>query len=197
ALLFIPVAFVTICEHIGDHKNLGNIINRDLLNGEPGMTRTLLGDGVATAVSGALCGAANTTYGENVAVIGMTKVASVNVIILASIMTILIGFFTPFTALLQTIPSCVTGGISLILYGFIASSGIKILIKDKIDFSQSKNIIIASVILVVGIGGLALKFGPANDPVIEITKIAVAMFLGIILNLILRDKKKEDITENK
>ena len=197
ALLFIPVAFVTICEHIGDHKNLGNIINRDLLNGEPGMTRTLLGDGVATAVSGALCGAANTTYGENVAVIGMTKVASVNVIILASIMTILIGFFTPFTALLQTIPSCVTGGISLILYGFIASSGIKILIKDKIDFSQSKNIIIASVILVVGIGGLALKFGPANDPVIEITKIAVAMILGIILNLILRDKKKEEITENK
>ena len=197
ALLFIPVAFVTICEHIGDHKNLGNIINRDLLNGEPGMTRTLLGDGVATAVSGALCGAANTTYGENVAVIGMTKVASVNVIILASIMTILIGFFTPFTALLQTIPSCVTGGISLILYGFIASSGIKILIKDKIDFSQSKNIIIASVILVVGIGGLALKFGPADDPVIEITKIAVAMILGIILNLILRDKKKEEITENK
>lgn len=197
ALLFIPVAFVTICEHIGDHKNLGNIINRDLLNGEPGMTRTLLGDGVATAVSGALCGAANTTYGENVAVIGMTKVASVNVIILASIMTILIGFFTPFTALLQTIPSCVTGGISLILYGFIASSGIKILIKDKIDFSKSKNIIIASVILVVGIGGLALKFGPANDPVIEITKIAVAMFLGIILNLILRDKKKEETTENK
>ena len=197
ALLFIPVAFVTICEHIGDHKNLGNIINRDLLNGEPGMTRTLLGDGVATAVSGALCGAANTTYGENVAVIGMTKVASVNVIILASIMTILIGFFTPFTALLQTIPSCVTGGISLILYGFIASSGIKILIKDKIDFSQSKNIIIASVILVVGIGGLALKFGPADDPVIEITKIAVAMILGIILNLILRDKKKEETTENK
>ena len=197
ALLFIPVAFVTICEHIGDHKNLGNIINRDLLNGEPGMTRTLLGDGVATAVSGALCGAANTTYGENVAVIGMTKVASVNVIILARIMTILIGFFTPFTALLQTIPSCVTGGISLILYGFIASSGIKILIKDKIDFSKSKNIIIASVILVVGIGGLALKFGPANDPIIEITKIAVAMFLGIILNLILRDKKKEETTENK
>ena len=197
ALLFIPVAFVTICEHIGDHKNLGNIINRDLLNGEPGMTRTLLGDGVATAVSGALCGAANTTYGENVAVIGMTKVASVNVIILASIMTILIGFFTPFTALLQTIPSCVTGGISLILYGFIASSGIKILIKDKIDFSKSKNIIIASVILVVGIGGLALKFGPASDPVIEITKIAVAMILGIILNLILRDKKKEETTENK
>ncbi len=195
ALLFIPVAFVTICEHIGDHKNLGNIINKDLLNDEPGMTRTLLGDGVATAVSGALCGAANTTYGENVAVIGMTKVASVNVIILASAMTIFIGFFTPFTALLQTIPSCVTGGISLILYGFIASSGIKILIKEKIDFSKSKNIIIASVILVVGIGGLALKFGPADNPVIEITKIAVAMFLGIILNLILRDKKKEEPKE--
>ncbi len=189
ALLFIPVAFVTICEHIGDHKNLGNIIGRDLLNEEPGMTRTLLGDGVATALSGAICGAANTTYGENVAVIGTTKIASSKVVLLAALMTVGIGFITPFTALLQTIPACVTGGVSLILYGFIASSGVKMLIQEKIDFSNSKNIFIASVILVSGIGGLTLKFGSASKPAITITSIAVSMILGIILNLALRERK--------
>ena len=190
-LLFAPVAFVTICEHVGDHENLGNILNRDLLNGEPGMKNTLLGDGVATALSGVLCGAANTTYGENVAVIGMTKIASVRVIILAAIMTILFGFFTPFTALLQTIPFCVTGGVSLILYGFIASSGVKMLVKEKVDFSNTKNIFVASVILVAGIGGLTLTFGDVNNPVIKITSIAVSMILGIVLNFILKDKKVE------
>lgn len=203
ALLFVPVSLVTICEHIGDHKNLGNIINRDLLNDEPGMTRTLIGDGLATAVSGVLCGAANTTYGENVAVIGTTKIASVKVVLLAAIMSIVIGFFTPFTALLQTIPSCVCGGVSLVLYGFIASSGVKMLIKEKIDFSKSKNIFIASAILVSGIGGLAFKFFPSTNLdgevtyAITITSIAVAMILGIVLNVILRDKKEEkkDILE--
>lgn len=192
-LLFVPVSFVTVCEHIGDHENLGNILGRDLLNGEPGMARTLSGDGIATAISGALCGAANTTYGENVAVIGTTKIASVNVVLLAAILSICIGFVTPFTALLQTIPSCVTGGVSLILYGFIASSGVKMLISEKIDFNNSKNIFIASAILVAGIGGLTLKFGPANNPYITITSVAVAMILGIILNLVL----KEDKVENK
>lgn len=194
ALLFVPVAFVTICEHIGDHKNLGQIIDRDLLNGEPGMQRTLLGDGIATAVSGCLCGAANTTYGENVAVIGTTKIASVKVVLLAALLTIGIGFITPFTALLSTIPSCVTGGVSLILYGFIASSGVKMLIHERIDFGVSKNIFIASVILVSGIGGLQLLFFPndAGKYAITITSIAVAMILGIVMNLILRDTKSEE-----
>ena len=193
ALLFVPVAFVTICEHIGDHKNLGQIIDRDLLNGEPGMQRTLLGDGIATAVSGCLCGAANTTYGENVAVIGTTKIASVKVVLLAALLTIGIGFITPFTALLSTIPSCVTGGVSLILYGFIASSGVKMLIHEHIDFSVSKNIFIASVILVSGIGGLQLLFFPndAGKYAITITSIAVAMILGILMNLVLREPKNE------
>ncbi len=190
ALLFIPVAFVTVCEHVGDHENLGNIIGRDLLNGEPGMKRTLAGDGIATALSGVLCGAANTTYGENVAVVGMTRIASVKVVLLAAVLTICFGFFTPFTALLQTIPSCVTGGVSLILYGFIASSGVKMLIKEKIDFNKTKNIFIASVILVAGIGGLTLKFGNPNKPVIQITSIAVAMILGIVLNIALKEKKE-------
>lgn len=167
ALLFIPVSLVTVCEHIGDHENLGNIIGRDLLNGEPGMTRTLTGDGVATAISGALCGAANTTYGENVAVIGTTRIASINVVIVAAIMSIVIGFFTPFTALLSTIPACVTGGVSLILYGFIASSGVKMLIQEKMDFNKPKNIFIASVILVAGIGGLAFNFFPNRTETIS------------------------------
>ena len=190
-LLFIPVSLVTVCEHVGDHKNLGNIINKDLLNGEPGMKRTLLGDGVATAISGALCGAANTTYGENVAVIGMTKIASTKVVFSAALMTIIIGFITPFSALLETIPHSVTGGVALVLYGFIASSGIKMLITEKIDFNKMKNIFIASVILVSGIGGLIFKFGDPSNPTIQITSIAVAMILGIFLNVILKEKKEE------
>ena len=155
------------------------------------MARTLSGDGIATAVSGVLCGAANTTYGENVAVIGMTRIASAKVVLSAAILSIIIGFFTPFTALLQTIPAAVTGGVSLILYGFIASSGVKMLIQEKIDFNNQKNIFIASAILVSGIGGLAFKFGNPDSPVITITSIAVAMILGIVLNVILVEKKKE------
>lgn len=161
------------------------------------MTRTLIGDGVATAVSGALCGAANTTYGENVAVIGVSKIASVSVIILASILSIVLGFFAPLTTLLQTIPACITGGVSLILYGFIASSGVKMLIKEKIDFGQTRNIVIASVILVAGIGGLALGFGGFTGAyTISISATAVAMFLGIIMNLVLpKPKENNEIKE--
>lgn len=192
ALLFIPVSFVTICEHTGDHKNLGNIIGKDLLIGEPGMTRTLIGDGVATAISGALCGAANTTYGESVAVVGTTKVASVNVIKLAAIMMIVFGLFTPFTALLQTIPACVTGGVSVVLYGFIASSGVKMLINEKVDLNETRNIFIAASILVSGIGGLTLRFGNPVSPVIQITSTAVAMIIGIALNFILKENKDEN-----
>ena len=192
ALLFIPVSFVTICEHTGDHKNLGNIIGKDLLTDEPGMTRTLIGDGVATAISGTLCGAANTTYGESVAVVGTTKVASVNVIKLAAIMMIVFGLFTPFTALLQTIPACVTGGVSVVLYGFIASSGVKMLINEKVDLNETRNIFIAASILVSGIGGLTLRFGNPVSPVIQITSTAVAMIIGIALNFILKENKDEN-----
>jgi len=191
ALLFIPVSFVTICEHTGDHQNLGNIIGRDLLTEEPGMTRTLIGDGVGTTISGVLCGAANTTYGESVAVVGTTKVASVNVIRLAAIMMVVFGLFTPFTALLKTIPACVTGGVSVVLYGFIASSGVKMLMNKKVDFNITRNIFIASAILVAGIGGLSFKFGDPNAPTIQITSTAVAMILGIILNFVLKPKKED------
>lgn len=192
ALLFVPVSIVTVCEHIGDHKNLGNIINRDLLDGEPGLSKTLIGDGVATAVSGVICGAANTTYGENVAVIGVSKIASVSVIIVASIMSIALGFFGPLTLLLQTVPACITGGISLILYGFIASSGVKMIIKENVDFNVTKNIIVASVILVIGIGGLVLGFGGTSAGyIVSISGTAVAMILGIIINLVIKDHSQE------
>lgn len=193
-IIFAPVSLVTICEHIGDHKNVGNIIGRDLLNGEPGITRTLIGDGVATAVSGVLCGAANTTYGENVAVVGVTKIASVGVIFLACILTILFGFVGPLTAVLETMPKCITGGVSLILYGFIASSGVKMLINEKINFDRTNNIIIASVILVVGIGGLTISF-TLGDSTATFTSTALSMILGIILNAILRDKKEDNLSE--
>ena len=190
ALLFVPVSFVTICEHTGDHQNLGNIIGRDLLTEEPGMHRTLIGDCVGTAISGALCGAANTTYGESVAVVGTTKIASVNVIRLAAVMMIAFGLFTPFTALLKTIPACVTGGVSVVLYGFIASSGVKMIVNKKVDLNVTRNIFIAAAILVAGIGGLTLKFGDVANPTIQITSTAVAMILGIVLNFVLPESKK-------
>ena len=193
-IIFAPVSLVTICEHIGDHKNVGNIIGRDLLNDEPGITRTLIGDGVATAVSGCLCGAANTTYGENVAVVGVTKIASVGVIFLASLLTIVFGFIQPLTAVLETMPKCITGGVSLILYGFIASSGVKMLISEKVNFDVTKNMIVASVILVCGIGGLAISFAIGNSTA-TFTSTALAMILGVILNLILKDKHEENLSD--
>ena len=188
ALLFIPVALVTICEHIGDHENLSGILQRNLLK-DPGLSRTLIGDGIATSISGLLCGAANTTYGENVAVVGVTRIASAKVILTAASGAILLGFIKPLMCLTMTIPGCVTGGVSLILYGFIAASGVKLLIKERIDMGKTKNIFVASVILVSGIGGLVLNFGS-----VSITPIAVAMILGILMNVILREKKTSKVT---
>ncbi len=201
AIIFIPVSLVTICEHIGDHKNMSGILQRDLLE-NPGLTRTLIGDGVATSISGLFCGAANTTYGENVAVVGVTKIASTKVILLACLFSIALGFFSPLMALTQTIPSCVTGGVSLILYGFIASSGVKILINEKVDMGKTKNIFVTSIILVAGIGGLVFSFGSGNAKM-SITSVSVAMILGIIMNAMLREKKdktnepKENIENQK
>ena len=192
-LAFAPVSLVTICEHIGDHLNLGGVIHKDLLK-DPGLDRTLMGDGIATAVSGVLCGCANTTYGENVAVVGVTKVASVRVIITACIATIALGFFTPLMVVVQTIPACVTGGVSLVLYGFIASSGVKMLINEQVDFTKTRNIFIAAAILVAGIGGLTFKFEIAGQ-LVQVTSTAVAMILGIIRNIVLKEKKEEVVEE--
>ena len=187
ALIFIPVSLVTICEHIGDHKNLSGVLQRDLLV-DPGLTRTLIGDGVATAISGICCGAANTTYGENVAVVGVTKIASTKVIFLACLFSILLGFFSPLMGLVQTIPACVTGGVSMILYGFIASSGVKMLVNEHIDMSNTKNMFVSSAVLVAGIGGLVFSF-VFGDTTVAITSVSVSMIIGIVLNAILREKK--------
>lgn len=184
-----PIALVTLCEHIGDHTSLSNIIGKDLLK-DPGLDRTILGDGIATFVAGVLGGPANTTYGENTSVVGMTKVASVWVIGLAAIIAIIIGFLGKFTALVSTIPNAVLGGVSLLLYGFIAVNGLKVLIKNQIDFEKTKNIVVASTMLVLGLGGASISI-ISGDLSITISGMSLAAIIGIILNLILPDEKEE------
>jgi len=192
-----PIALVTLCEHIGDHTSLSNIIGRDLLK-DPGLDKTLLGDGIATLVAGAIGGPANTTYGENTSVVGMTKVASVKVIGLAAIIAIVIGFLGKFTALVSTIPDAVLGGVSLLLYGFIAVNGLKVLIKNQVNFDNSKNIVVASSMLVLGLGGAAIAI-TSGDLSITISGMSLASIFGIILNLILKDDEpiEETVTKKK
>lgn len=190
-----PIALVTLCEHIGDHTSLSNIIGKDLLK-EPGLDRTLLGDGIATFVAGALGGPANTTYGENTSVVGMTKVASVWVIGLAAIIAIIIGFLGKFTAIISTIPNAVLGGVSLLLYGFIAVNGLKVLIKNQVDFEKSKNIVVASTMLVLGLGGAAISI-VSGDLSITISGMSLAAIIGIILNLILPEEISEEEKKNR
>ena len=182
-ITIVPIALVTLCEHIGDHTSLGNIIGRDLIK-DPGLDRTLLGDGLATFVAGFLGGPANTTYGENTSVVGMTRVASVKVIGLAGIFAIIIGFLGKFTALISTIPSAVLGGVSLLLYGFIAVNGLKVLIKNSVNFEESKNVIVASSMLVLGLGGAAIAI-TKGDFSLTISGMSLASIIGILLNLFL------------
>ena len=189
-ITILPIALVTLCEHIGDHKSLSNIIGKDLIK-EPGLDRTILGDGIATFVGGFLGGPANTTYGENTSVVGMTKVASVKVIGLAAIIAIVIGFLGKFTALISTIPNSVLGGVSLLLYGFIAVNGLKVLIKNQVDFEKPINVIIASTMLVLGLGGAAISI-ISGDLSITISGMSLASIAGIILNLTLRGKDDEE-----
>ena len=183
-----PIALVTLCEHIGDHTSLSNIIGRDLIK-EPGLDRTLLGDGIATFVAGFLGGPANTTYGENTSVVGMTKVASVKVIGLAAIFAIVIGFLGKFTALVSTIPNAVLGGVSLLLYGFIAVNGLKVLIKNQVDFEDPKNVIVASSMLVLGLGGAAISI-ISGDLSLTISGMSLAAIVGILLNSLLPKEQK-------
>ena len=183
-----PIALVTMCEHIGDHTSLSNIIGRDLIK-EPGLDRTLLGDGIATFVAGFLGGPANTTYGENTSVVGMTKVASVKVIGLAAIFAIIIGFLGKFTALVSTIPNAVLGGVSLLLYGFIAVNGLKVLIKNQVNFEDPKNVIVASSMLVLGLGGAAISI-VNGDLSLTISGMSLAAIFGILLNCFLTGEDK-------
>lgn len=200
ALAFIPVALVVFAEHIADHKNLGSIIGKDLVGDEPGLTRTLLGDGVGSIAGTFLGICPNTTYGESVGCVAITKNASVVTIFTAAIMCIIISFISPLMALLQTIPSCVMGGVCLTLYGFIAVSGLK-MFKD-LDLNENKNLFVVSAILIAGIGGLTIQIPysfNANGSVaktIQITSIATALLLGIFTNFILTKLDRRDLANN-
>lgn len=178
--VIVPIAIVTISEHIGDHTVLGKICNKNFLK-DPGLDRTLMGDGIATAVSALIGGPANTTYGENTGVVGLTKVASVWVVGGAAVLAIVISFVGKISALISTIPSGVLGGMSILLYGFIASNGLRVLIDEKVDFGKQRNVIIAASMLVLGLGGAAFKLvGLAT-----LSGTALAAIVGVALNLIL------------
>ncbi|MBU1142679.1 MAG: NCS2 family nucleobase:cation symporter, partial [Firmicutes bacterium] len=189
-LMFAPLAFVTIAEHIGDHVVLGEITGNDFIQ-EPGLHKTLLGDGVATFVSAAIGGPANTTYGENTGVIAITKVGSVWVTGLAAVFAILLGFFGWIQAFINSIPWAVIGGMTIVLYGLIAANGVKVLIKDKTDLSKMKNLIIVSTMLVIGLGGASLKIFPTTT----LSGMSLAMIAGILLNVVISLLEKVGPTE--
>lgn len=186
-LLFAPISFVTIAEHIGDHKVLGSITKRDFLQ-DPGLDRTLLGDGIATFVSAALGGPANTTYGENTGVVAMTRVASVYVTGGAAVIAILLGFVGKFTALVSSIPTPVMGGILVLLFGLIAGNGLKVMVEAKVNLSSIRNLIIVATMLVLGLGGAAFAI---NDAV-ALTGMSLAAIAGILLNQFLPDSVEEE-----
>lgn len=181
-VLAVPVSFVTICEHIGDHLNVSSITSRNLL-ADPGLGKTLMGDGVGTILGGFIGGMGNTTYGENSAVIAVSKVASSRVIGVGACLAIVLGFCPHLMAFIRSIPLCIFGGISLIIYGAIAVSGLKQI--QKVDLMNNKNLIIISTVLVAGIGGLFINIGS-----FKFSGVALAMVIGVVLNLILRDFKK-------
>ncbi len=183
AVAYIPVAFVVFAEHIADHKNLSSIIDRDLLK-EPGLHRTLLGDGVGSIAGAIFGGCPNTTYGESVGCVAITRNASVITIVTTAIIAVLISFISPFVAFLDSIPGCVMGGVCITLYGFIAVSGLKMI--QKVDLEDNANLFTVAAILIPGIGGMAMKIGQ-----VYITNIACALILGIIVNVVLNLKKQK------
>ena len=194
---FLPVALVVFAEHIADHKNLSSIIDRDLIK-DPGLSNTLLGDGVGSIAGTAFGVCPNTTYGESVGCVAITRNASVITITTTAFMCMILSFVSPLMAVLQTIPSCVMGGVCLTLYGFIAVSGLK-MIKD-VDLNENKNLFIVSAILIAGIGGLSVQIpymiadNGAVAKTIQITSVATALILGIVTNFVLSkfDKKSEE-----
>ncbi|MBR4435329.1 MAG: uracil-xanthine permease [Clostridia bacterium] len=189
AVGYIPVAFVVFAEHIADHKNLSTIVGQDLLT-DPGLSRTLLGDGIGSFVGAIFGGCPNTTYGESIGCVAITGNASVISITGAALLAILFSFISPFVAFLDSIPSCVMGGVCMTLYGFIAVSGLKML--QPVDLNENRNLFVVSVILIAGVGGLALNFALKNGQTITVTSIACALILGIITNFMLSGKKKTD-----
>jgi uracil permease len=183
AVAYVPVAFVVFAEHIADHKNLSTVIGQDLL-AEPGLHNTLLGDGIGSVAGAIFGGCPNTTYGESVGCVAITRNASVATITTTAILCIVISFFGPFVTFLASIPNCVMGGVCITLYGFIAVSGLKMI--QQVNLGASKNLFVAAVILIAGIGGLSVSFGK-----VTLTSIACALILGIITNVLL-SKAQED-----
>lgn len=181
AVAYVPVAFVVFAEHIADHKNLSSIIEKDLLD-DPGLSRTLLGDGVGSMAGAFFGGCPNTTYGESVGCVAITRNASVATITTTAFLAMLIAFVSPLMAFLDSIPACVMGGVCITLYGFIAVSGLKML--QKVDLDDNRNLFTASVILIAGIGGMVLTFGQ-----VTITSVACALILGILVHTVLSLKK--------
>ena len=184
AVAYIPVAFVVFAEHIADHKNLSSIIDKDLLE-DPGLHRTLLGDGIGSAIGGIFGGCPNTTYGESVGCVAITRNASVITILTTAILCMVISFFGPFVTFLSTIPNCVMGGVCITLYGFIAVSGLKMI--QTVDLGKNKNLFTVAVILITGIGGLVVTFGK-----VTLTSVACALILGIVTNLIVGKATEDD-----
>ncbi|MBR7041856.1 MAG: uracil-xanthine permease [Clostridia bacterium] len=196
ALTFIPIGVVELAQHMADHKNLSNIINRDLIT-DPGLDKTLLGDGVGSIVGGVFGGAANTTYGESIGCVAITGNASIVSILGAAIGCVALSFFTPFVAFINSIPKCVMGGACIAMYGFIAVSGLQML--KNVDLGNSKNLFVVAAILVCGIGGLTLSFGH-NDitggALLTISALATAMIMGIITNLLVNNGKMSSGEDN-
>lgn len=188
AVAYIPVAFVVFAEHLADHKNISSIIGSDLLE-DPGLDKTLLGDGIGSMAGAFFGGCPNTTYGESVGCVAITKNASVFTITLTAIICIVSAFIAPFVTLLGSIPACVINGICIALYGFIAVSGLKMV--QKVDLEDSANLFTVSAILIAGIGGFALTYKG-----ITLTEVACALILGIIVNYVCHlGKGKKKATE--
>ncbi len=187
AVAYIPVAFVVLAEHIADHKNISSIIGDDLL-ADPGLSRTLLGDGVGSMAGAFFGGCPNTTYGESVGCVAISRNASVITTVVTAALAIVAAFVAPFVTFLATIPSCVMGGVCISLYGFIAVSGLKMI--QKVDLGASKNLFVVAVILICGVGGLNLTFGK-----VTVTAIACALILGILANLLVNARRSSDDDE--
>ncbi len=182
-ILFAPVALVTLAEHIADHKNLSTIIDHDLIT-DPGLDRTLLGDGVGSIIGSFFGGCPNTTYGESVGCVAITGNASISTIAIAAVYCIVLSFFDPFVCFVESVPPCIVGGVCIALYGFIAVSGLKML--QPVDLNDNRNLFVVAAILVPGIGGLTLNFGA-----ITISPIATGLILGILINVIFNRQAKK------
>ncbi|MCG3090170.1 uracil-xanthine permease family protein [Sporosarcina cyprini] len=188
--IMVPIAIVTISEHIGHQLVLGRVVERDFIK-NPGLNRSLLGDGLGTFISGLLGGPPKTTYGENIGVMAITKVYSVYVIIGAAVFAILFSFMGKVMAAITTIPTAVLGGVSILLFGIIASSGLRMLVDHKVDFGEQRNLVIASIILVIGVGGASIHISET----FQVGGMALAAIVGVVLNLVLPGRKNETMMD--